>query len=109
MTTNLSECFNGVLKNPRFLPVTSLVQLTFFRLVSYFDGRRAQADEALDRSERFTPFATTHIIANQSKAGAHNVTSFDRASDIFQVQTALHGPHLNRGNNIQVRIFFIII
>ena len=38
MTTNLSECFNGVLKNARFLPANALVQLTFFRLVSYFGG-----------------------------------------------------------------------
>ena len=55
MTTNLSECFNGVLKNARFLPITALVQLTFFRLVSYFDGRRAQAEDAINRDERFTP------------------------------------------------------
>ena len=41
MITNLSKYFNGVLKNIRFLLVTSLVQLMFFRLVSYFDGRCA--------------------------------------------------------------------
>ena len=37
MTTNLSECFNGVLKNVRFLSITALVQLTFYRLVMYFE------------------------------------------------------------------------
>ena len=41
-TTNLSECFNGVLKGTRSLPITALVKLTFFKLVSYFDDRCAK-------------------------------------------------------------------
>ena len=51
MTTNLSECFNGVLKNACFLPVTALVQLTFYRLVTYFEQRRAWAEAAVGRGE----------------------------------------------------------
>ena len=40
MTTNISEVFNSVLKGARSLPVTALVQLTFFRLNSYFVAKR---------------------------------------------------------------------
>ena len=40
MTTNISEVFNSVLKGARSLPVTALVQLTFFRLNGYFVARR---------------------------------------------------------------------
>ena len=40
MTTNISEVFNSVLKGARSLLVTALVQLTFFRLNSYFVARR---------------------------------------------------------------------
>ena len=40
MTTNMSEVFNSVLKGARSLPFTALVQLTFFRLNSYFVARR---------------------------------------------------------------------
>ena len=40
MTTNISEVFNSVLKGARSLPVTALVQLTFFRLNSYFVASR---------------------------------------------------------------------
>ena len=36
MTTNMSEVFNSVLKGARNLPITALVQLTFFRLNGYF-------------------------------------------------------------------------
>ncbi|KAL6552790.1 hypothetical protein OROHE_008154 [Orobanche hederae] len=40
LTTNLSEIFNSVLKGARFLPITACVQLTFYRLVHYFEVRR---------------------------------------------------------------------
>ncbi|KAL6314595.1 hypothetical protein AAG906_026935 [Vitis piasezkii] len=33
MTTNMSEVFNGVLKGARTLPITALVQLTFYRVM----------------------------------------------------------------------------
>ena len=36
MTTNISEVNNSVLKGARSLPLTTLVQLTFFCLNSYF-------------------------------------------------------------------------
>ena len=102
MTTNLFECFNGVLKNAHFLLVTSLVQLIFFRLVSYFDDRHAQAEDALNRDERFILFAITRVISNQSKATSHNITRFDRTGGLFQVQTVFYEPYINKDNNTQM-------
>ena len=40
LTTNASECFNGVLKGARRLPICTLVQTTFDRSVEYFMKRR---------------------------------------------------------------------
>ena len=42
ITTNMSEVFNSVLKGARSLPVTALIQLTFYRLNSYFVARKEQ-------------------------------------------------------------------
>ena len=39
MTTNLLGIFNSVLKRAQYLPIITCVQLTFYRLVHYFDGR----------------------------------------------------------------------
>jgi len=36
MTTNLSKSFNGILKSARNLPITMLVELTYYRCVAYF-------------------------------------------------------------------------
>ena len=39
MTTNVSECFNGVLKGAHSLPITVMVKYTWFKLNAYFDDR----------------------------------------------------------------------
>ena len=36
MTTNISKCFNGVLKGARGLPMAALVEFTWSKLVQYF-------------------------------------------------------------------------
>ena len=36
MTTNISECLNGVLKGARGLPIAALVEFTWNKLVQYF-------------------------------------------------------------------------
>ncbi|XP_030934495.1 uncharacterized protein LOC115959952 [Quercus lobata] len=39
MTTNISECFNGVLKGARGLPIAAMVEFTWSKLVAYFYDR----------------------------------------------------------------------
>ena len=51
MTTNMSEVFNSVLKGVCNLPITTLVQLTFFHLNSYFVARREQGANILTSNE----------------------------------------------------------
>ncbi|RVX08123.1 Serine/threonine-protein phosphatase 7 long form-like [Vitis vinifera] len=72
MTTNIAKCINGVLKGARMLPITALVQLTFYRCVSYFETRRAEI-----RARMAMEMCTLLI-------------------------TALHGFHMDKGRNKQV-------
>ena len=67
MTTNMSEVFNSVLKGARNLPITSLVQLTFFRLNSYFVTRREQGANRLTFDEQYTPYVDAKIKAHVVK------------------------------------------
>nr|GEY34104.1 hypothetical protein [Tanacetum cinerariifolium] len=55
LTTNLSEIFNSVLKGARFLPITTCVQLTFYRLVHYFNVRRPLGSGAQANGYPYTP------------------------------------------------------
>ena len=51
MTTNLPECFNGVLKGARSLPITAMVKFTFYKVNSYFDERRNKTLEQLEEGK----------------------------------------------------------
>ncbi|XP_075674918.1 uncharacterized protein LOC142644125 [Castanea sativa] len=42
MTTNMLECFNGVLKDARELPISALVDYIWCKLVAYFYNRRTK-------------------------------------------------------------------
>ena len=42
MTTNISECFNGVLKGARGLPIAAMVGFTWSKLVEYFHDRHKE-------------------------------------------------------------------
>ncbi|RVW66259.1 hypothetical protein CK203_066390 [Vitis vinifera] len=77
MTTNMSEVFNSVLKWARSLPVTTLVQLTFFRLNSYFVVRRKQCANRLASNEEYTPYVDAKIKANVVKARSHEIVLYD--------------------------------
>ena len=39
MITNISKCFNGVLKGARRLPIATMIEFTWCKLVAYFHDR----------------------------------------------------------------------
>ena len=51
MTTNISECFNGVLKSVRGLPIATMVELTWGKLVTYFHDRHKKITSDLSRGK----------------------------------------------------------
>ena len=78
MKTNISEVFNSVLKGDRSLPVTALVQLTFFRLNNYFVARRELGANRLASAEQFTTYVDAHIqgrVVNDHVKGRFHVKS----------------------------------
>ncbi|RVW24835.1 hypothetical protein CK203_105100 [Vitis vinifera] len=77
MTTNMSEVFNSLLKGTHSLAVTALVQLTFFRLNSYFVVSREQSANRLASNEEYTPYIDAKIKANVVKAGSHEIFLYD--------------------------------
>ena len=77
MTTNMSEVFNSVLKGARNLPIIALVQLTFFRLNSYFVARREQGAKRLAFDEQYIPYVDAQIKACVGKAGSMEIVLYD--------------------------------
>ncbi|KAF7841268.1 uncharacterized protein G2W53_003566 [Senna tora] len=48
MTTNLAKCMNNVLNGVRCLPVTVLVQATFYKVAEFFNNRRQQVQAQIN-------------------------------------------------------------
>ena len=86
MKTNMSEVFNSVLKGPRSLPFTTLVQLTFFRLNSYFVTRREQGANRLTSNEQFNPYVDAHIQGRVIKVGLMEIVLYDHIHGRFHVK-----------------------
>ena len=61
MTTNLSESFNGILKSARNLPITALVELTYYRCVAYFANRYTKACAEITAGEHITAYAKNNF------------------------------------------------
>ena len=89
MTSRLQtrKVFNSVLKGARSLPVTALVQLTFFRLNSYFVVRSEQGVNRLASNEEYTPYVDAKIKANVVKTGSHEIVLYDHVRGQFHVKT----------------------
>ena len=77
MTTNMSKVFNSVLKGACSLPITALVQLTFFRLNGYFIVRREQGANRLTSYEQYTPYVDAQIKACVVKGGLMEIFIYD--------------------------------
>ena len=73
----MSEVFNCVLKGAHCLPITALVQLTFFRVNSYFVARREQGANRLTSDEQYTPYVDAQIKACVVKAGSMKIVLYD--------------------------------
>ncbi|KAK9985848.1 hypothetical protein SO802_030799 [Lithocarpus litseifolius] len=68
MTTNVSECFNGVLKGARSLPITAMVKYTWFKLNAYFDDRRNKSIAQLNSGKKWCKYALDIFMRNKARA-----------------------------------------
>ena len=99
MTTNLSESFNGILKSARNLPITALVELTYYRCVAYFADRYTKACAEVTAGERITAYAKNKFNKWEKKAPKHSVTVFSHEDGLFEVRTLINPNSAYRGNH----------
>ncbi|XP_021750663.1 uncharacterized protein LOC110716351 [Chenopodium quinoa] len=86
-TTNFSETFNNVLKGARFLPIMSLVELTFHRVNKYFTLRRESSEARFEQGLAYPPKVTAILEKNTAKARYHRADAYNRRLHIYQVTT----------------------
>ena len=89
----MSEVFNSVLNGARSLPFTTLVQLTFFRLNSYFVAIRELGGNRLASDEQFTPYVDAQIQGRVVKAGSMEIVLYDHIQGRFHVKSRSGRTH----------------
>ena len=100
MTTNLSKSFNGILKSARNLPITALVELTYYRCVTYVADRYTKAHAEVTASELITAYAKNKFNKwEKKKAPKHSVTVFSPEDGLFEVRTPINPNSACRGNH----------
>ena len=65
MTTNISECFNGVLKGARGLPIAAMIEFTWSKLVEYFHDWHKGITHDLLEGKRWSKYAMSAWLENR--------------------------------------------
>ncbi|XP_050260028.1 uncharacterized protein LOC126705126 [Quercus robur] len=108
MTTNVSECFNGVLKGARGLPIAAMVEFTHCKLVAYFHDRHKEITHDLSKDKVWTKYALKIYGHNLQKSISHHINPFNNLNGIYQVITSYNiyssgGGHHSYEVNVKAR------
>ncbi|CAK8574095.1 unnamed protein product [Lathyrus sativus] len=90
MTPNLAEAMNFVLKETRNLPITALVQSTYYRMGSFFGKRGHKLTKMLAIRKVFMDGYNKGMTDEVAKANTHNIMQFDRERFCFMVQEKIN-------------------
>ena len=99
MTTNISECFNGILKGARGLPIAAMVEFTWSKLVAYFHDRHKEITHDLLEGKRWSTYAMSTYVKNRRKYKKHYVRAFNNERAIYQVVTSRNMYNTGGGNH----------
>jgi hypothetical protein len=98
MTTNVSECFNGVMKDARHLPVQAAVTVTLYKCISYFCQKGEISTSNNLMGQVYTEFAIKLLKRWSDKARHHKVVEYSRVNAVFEVITATDPTSPYKGN-----------
>ncbi|KAH7848600.1 hypothetical protein Vadar_004996 [Vaccinium darrowii] len=102
LTRNVSESFNGVLKDARHLPITATVMTTFFKSVEYFTDKASKAASKMKSGQIYSNFAIDKYEHWRQKARQHWVTVYDKVMGIYSVQTLVNPTSPFKGNHMHI-------
>ncbi|XP_075665248.1 uncharacterized protein LOC142634884 [Castanea sativa] len=106
MTTNISECFNRVLKGAHGLPIAAMVEFTWCKLVAYFHDRHKEITSDRSQGKVWSDYAMGIYTNNLQKTSGHTVREFNHETGVYQVVTPYNDHRGGRGNHShEVRVF----
>ena len=85
MTSNMSEVYNGVLKGVRALPITTLIEETWNRTLSYFADRVTVAKAQVELNKPWSEKMQRHLDEKAKKSQSHGCRKVDALRNKWEV------------------------
>ncbi|KAE8797139.1 hypothetical protein D1007_27690 [Hordeum vulgare] len=85
MSSNLVGCFNDVLKGARSLPVTAIVEYTFFKLNEYFQRHLEETIKWIGEKMDYLEKVDEWLELQASKSSQQQIITFDRTEMKYQI------------------------
>ncbi|XP_024634699.1 uncharacterized protein [Medicago truncatula] len=92
MTTNISECFNNVLKRVRNLSITPIVQETYYRSTELFVNRGSKAQAMMTSGKVYSDVVMDNLAKQRAISNTHQVYIHNRGHSLFSVQELVRPP-----------------
>ena len=89
------------MKGVHFLPLTTPIEFTFYRVNDYFVKRRERNSAWLIREHMYTSHAINIINRNIEKENFHEIVGFDYRRGVFKVKTGRENRGSSKGGKIQ--------
>ncbi|KAL0435087.1 UNVERIFIED_CONTAM: hypothetical protein Sradi_0216600 [Sesamum radiatum] len=96
LTTNMSECINGVVKGSRRLPIIAILRITLDRTVHYFLECTTRCNWMMRDNQQWADYAFRLFEAQQDEAVPHIVQKFDYTQQSVSVTTKYLTGELSR-------------
>lgn len=90
INTNFLESLNSVLKDTRYSPITTLPQITFYRVNSWFVTKRYQVNKYIHEDKQCLPTIEWVITRNLEKAYGHWGFTYHMERQYFHVKIMYH-------------------
>jgi hypothetical protein len=83
MTKNRPKSLNNIFKEAHELPVNSLVEIIFYKLVKYFIERRTNAETTVQQWFLFSPKIQTLLEERKLRENTHTVRAYRNERKIW--------------------------
>ncbi|KAI3467702.1 hypothetical protein Pfo_024365 [Paulownia fortunei] len=103
LTTNMSECINGMLKGARRLPVTAIVQITFHRAIKHFLDRLSKGHRMVENNQPWPEYILQRYESWQNLSIEHMVHVFDYTDQSASVITRRPGSSRSFTHVVKLR------
>jgi hypothetical protein len=103
----MAESFNKLLLGIRGMPMNTIVQFTFYKLIVRFNDRHAHGLQLQSDSKIWAPTPQTHLEKAKERASTHEVTCFDHATRRYEVKHT--GGTMSNGEVRESRIHVVVL